>query len=144
MMTLVFEIERDPEPDLDELDLYEAALDLQNGLLAHATGGSIRNADYQKLRRRLMNDGRSKVLVPTFVRTCRDPRLWGYITARSRITPSVRTEIYEAFRPFGSRRRAQAPSSPAWALARSSRRACRCGARAVIRRFPETGCAPRP
>ncbi len=28
MMTLVFEIERDPEPDLDELDLYEAALDL--------------------------------------------------------------------------------------------------------------------
>ena len=60
----------------------------EGGLVGERSGW-IRNADYQKLRRRLMNDGRSKVLVPTFVRTCRDPRLWGYIKACSRITPSV-------------------------------------------------------
>ncbi|GIU94139.1 MAG: hypothetical protein KatS3mg012_0596 [Gaiellaceae bacterium] len=98
---LVFFEDDEPEPDLDELTLYEAAEALQNGLLAHATGGSITPYDYGKLRRRLMNDSRSKELVPTFVRTCRDPaQFWGYIKARWAHYHERRTEIWDAFAPL--------------------------------------------
>ncbi len=93
--------DEDAEPDLDELTLYEAALALQNGLLAHATDGSIVNGDYQKLRRRLMNDRRSKDRVPTFVRTCRDAaQFWAYIKTRWAHYAERRAEIYDAFAPL--------------------------------------------
>lgn len=100
-MLVFFEEEPEPEPDLDELTLYEAALALQNGLLAHATDGSIRGLDYRKLRTRLMSDARSKNLVPAFVRTCRDPaQFWAYIKARWAHYAERRIEIYEAFAPL--------------------------------------------
>lgn len=90
-----------PKPDLDKLTLYEAALAMQNGLLAHATDGSIPNGDYQKLRRRLMNDRRSRDLVPAFVRTCRDTaQFWAYIKERWAHYAERRTEIYESFGPL--------------------------------------------
>ena len=74
--------------ELDGLTLYEAALLLQNGLLAHATDGSVTARG-------------SKNLVPTFVRTCRDPgQFWGYIKARWGHYHERRTEIYEAFTPL--------------------------------------------
>lgn len=93
--------QEETEPDLDELTLYEAALALQNGLLAHATDGSIRDADYKRLRRRLMTDRRSKDLVPSFVRTCRDTgQFWAYIKARWAHYAERRTEIYESFAPL--------------------------------------------
>jgi hypothetical protein len=93
--------ESEPEPDLDQLSLYEAALALQNGLLAHATDGTITNNDYKKLRRRLMTDHRSTDAVPTFVRTCRDTsQFWAYIKGRWAHYAERRTEIYEAFAPL--------------------------------------------
>jgi hypothetical protein len=93
--------EDESEPDLDQLSLYEAALALQNGLLAHATDGSIRNDDYKKLRQRLMTDHRSKSTVPVFVRTCRDTsQFWAYIKGRWAHYAERRTEIYEAFAPL--------------------------------------------
>lgn len=91
----------EPEPDLDELSLFEAAQALQNGMLAHATDGSIPTGDYQKLRKRLMTDRRSADHVPTFVKTCRDPgQFWGYIKARWGTYAERRTEVYEAFAPL--------------------------------------------
>jgi hypothetical protein len=93
--------ENEAEPDLDQLTLYEAALALQNGLLAHATDGSITNEDYKKLRRRLMTDQRSMGAIPTFVRTCRDnSQFWAYIKGRWAQYAERRTEIYEAFAPL--------------------------------------------
>ena len=47
-MRFVF-FDKEPEPDLDELTLYEAAMALQNGLLAHATGGSIADAGARRI-----------------------------------------------------------------------------------------------
>jgi hypothetical protein len=91
----------EPEPDLDELTLYEAAQALQNGLLAQATGGFIGDDEYRRLRRRLMNDRRSKALVPAFVRTCRDPgQFWGYIKAAWATYAERRKEIWDAFAPL--------------------------------------------
>jgi hypothetical protein len=60
----------DPEPDVDELSTYEAALALQNGLLTYATGGAFLDSRYSDLRRRLMADPITKTAVPPFVRTC--------------------------------------------------------------------------
>ncbi len=91
----------EPEPDLDDLTLYEAALALQNTLLARATGGSISDNDYQKLRKRLMSDRRSKDVVPTFVKTCRDTaQFWVYIRPRWVHYAERRTEIYASFEPL--------------------------------------------
>jgi hypothetical protein len=54
-------------------------------LSAHATDGSIAADDYQKVRPRLMNDHRSKALVPTFVKTCRDTTTRSYAERRGEL-----------------------------------------------------------
>lgn len=54
--------------DIGDFTLYEAALALQNGLVAHATDGGISEPDYKELRTRLMADPRSRRLMPSYVR----------------------------------------------------------------------------
>src|SRR5437868_3551038 len=70
----------DEQSELADLTLYEAAETLQNRLVAHATDGTISAKDYSELRRRVLDDPRSKSHVPSFIRTCRSPdQFWGYI-----------------------------------------------------------------
>src|SRR4051812_16079536 len=89
------------EPDLDDLSLYDAALALRRGLLAHATDSYFGDSDYRKLRRRLMNDGRSRSHVPAFVQTCRDiDQFWAYIKPKWSQYAERRAEIYDEFAPL--------------------------------------------
>lgn len=75
---------------------YTAAEEMLHLMLAHATGGEASDADYKKARHRLLSDPESADLVPSFVRTCRDPAaFWALIK-----TEFSGTGSYEARRKF--------------------------------------------
>jgi len=98
---VVFSSDEPEEPSVDDLSLAETAAFLQAGLIAQATDGSIAAQDYKKARVRLMGDARSKELVPSFVRTCRDPsQFWAYIQPLLPTYRERRKHIWDAFAPL--------------------------------------------
>jgi len=60
--------------------LVAAVERLKNGLVAHATGGRMDDAEYQRLRSLVMGSAVLKGRVPAFIRDCRMPHeFWGFI-----------------------------------------------------------------
>ena len=106
-----------PDP-VDELpkDPAERAIALRNGLISHATDGSINERVYRILRKELMDDPATASLLPKFVRTCRDPSdFWGYIKEAHGTYAARRAEIRQAFVPLLDH--LECPATPAAAHA---------------------------
>ena len=62
---------------------YEAAEEMLHLAISRATGGDVPKRDYQRVRTTLLADESISALVPTFVRTCRDPDVfWSFIKAK--------------------------------------------------------------
>jgi hypothetical protein len=79
-------------------ELYKQALSLRTLLISHATGGAANEADYAALRRALMNNPRTKGLLPSFVRTTFDLQsFWGFIKAQSPTYAERRLYINDEF-----------------------------------------------
>lgn len=88
-------------PDDVPTDEAERALFLQNMMIARATGSMPENAIYIALRRHFMEGTETKVLLPSFVRTCRDlSGFWGWISEQAGSYAGRRTIIREAFVPL--------------------------------------------
>lgn len=60
--------------------LFEKALFLQNIILSLATGGDMNDAVYRTIRSEFLNVPETKILLPKFVKTCRDSSsMWSYM-----------------------------------------------------------------
>jgi len=80
-------------------ELAEHVETFQNSLLAHATGGSFDNAEYQRMRTALMNALGDKL--PKFVRVNRDTsQLWAYFKKTSPTYQGRREHIWGEFGPL--------------------------------------------
>lgn len=88
-------------PDDVPIDEAERALFLQNMMIARATGTTPENPTYIALRRHFMEGTETKVLLPSFVRTCRDlGSFWGWISQQAGGYAERRAIIREAFVPL--------------------------------------------
>ncbi|MBB4002600.1 hypothetical protein [Aurantimonas endophytica] len=86
-------------------DLPESLLDrvryLQNGIVAQATDGAMSEEAYALLRRELMNDPRTKDLLPDLVRTNRHPMaVRGDLQRLSPSWQPRREHIWKSFGPL--------------------------------------------
>src|SRR5690606_10569025 len=87
---------------MDELrtDLEKAQY-LQNLLIAHATGDTADDREYQIVRRALLDNREAAELLPVFVRTCRDlAQFWGYIKYEKGTYHERRELIWNSFAPL--------------------------------------------
>ncbi len=87
--------------------MNEALLDrfvrLQNGLVAHATGGQFDgdDAEYARLRREILADTMIAGMAPAFIRRCGDlAQFWGFIKYERSSYQERRDLIWTAFRPL--------------------------------------------
>lgn len=73
-------VDERPCRNLIELPQIQKVEELQNLLIAQATGGDGDNSDYVRLRSELLGDPLTQEALPRFVRTCRDlSQFWQYI-----------------------------------------------------------------
>lgn len=73
---------------------------IQNILLARATGGFSDGDEYTELRRKLMTDSLLKDELPTFVHSCRTlDQFWPYIQSRYGTYRERRQYIWDSFQP---------------------------------------------
>lgn len=80
---------------------FEKAQILQNILIARATGSENGNADYKILRQYFYSNGRTKDLLPSFVRTCRElEHFWQFIKGQFAHYAERREFIYKQFSPL--------------------------------------------
>lgn len=87
---------------MDELrtDLEKAHY-LQNLLIAHATGKTADDNEYQTVRRVLLDNREAAELLPSFVRTCRDlAQFWGFIKQEKSSYLDRRELIWSSFAPL--------------------------------------------
>jgi Abortive infection C-terminus len=83
-----------PPPLIIELE------QLQNNLIAHATGGGADGLEYVKLRAKLLREPVVKDLLPDFVHKYRDlGQFWGWIKYHLGTYRERRDLIWQAFRP---------------------------------------------
>ncbi len=74
---------------------------LQNILLARATGGFSDNDEYAELRRSLSTDSLLKDILPSFVHSCRTlDQFWPYIQSQFGTYREGRQFIWDNFRPI--------------------------------------------
>ena len=82
-------------------DLLEAVEEFQNLLVSYSTGGGGEDADYKRLRERLLNEPRLADQLPRFVRTCRDLfQYWQFIKYEFRSYAERREFLWSEFRPI--------------------------------------------
>jgi hypothetical protein len=81
-------------------NLVEKVEELQNVLLARATGGKAENRDYTSLRAELLADVGVAETLPPFVRTCRNlDQFWNHIKRDRPRYEERRQYIWDAFAP---------------------------------------------
>jgi len=74
---------------------------LQNMLIAISTGQRGESEDYGALRTYLLNDDRYKTLLPSFIRTNREPnQFWPFIKAKFSTYAERRAYIWQEFAPL--------------------------------------------
>lgn len=92
--------------DLDDIqsgDPLDNAEQLQNGLVAHATGGGFDggNYAYKEYRRFFLERADAKQKLPSFVWRCRDlEQFWGWVKFEKGTYAERRNLIWDAFRPL--------------------------------------------
>jgi hypothetical protein len=85
-------------------ELSEKIEMLQNMLIAHATGGSGEDKQYQVLRKEISNHSVLKDLAPRFLRTCRTlDEFWQFIKYEYGTYAERRKFLWESFRPLFDR-----------------------------------------
>jgi hypothetical protein len=81
--------------------LLESAEALKNLLVARATGTEGDEAEYMRLRQMMVEDQWLSMLMPRFVRTCRDlPQFWQYIKHKFPTYAERRTYLWKEFEPL--------------------------------------------
>lgn len=81
--------------------VLDEAHQLQNGLVARATGGDFEIRDYHKLRSNLKNNIGTQSLVPDFVRRCQNQdQFWTWIKRDKHTYQERRDVIWNAFPPL--------------------------------------------
>ncbi|MCF1264106.1 abortive infection family protein [Morganella morganii] len=87
--------------EIDTLNDKEKAEALIYILIARATGGNYSISDYKIFRDFLINSDNYSPLLPSFVRTCRDPdQFWGFIKPRFNTYNDRRNYIWQEFEPL--------------------------------------------
>jgi hypothetical protein len=82
-------------------ELAEQVEMLQNALIAQATNGSADEADYQRLRKLVIENSSLRGIAPKFLRTCRNlSQFWQFIKYKFPSYAERRQYIWEAFRPL--------------------------------------------
>jgi hypothetical protein len=82
-------------------DQLEQARMLENALVAACEGSTADSYEYEEIRRLFLNDPTLKLLLPSFVRTCRDlQHFWGYIKQQSPQWAPRRHHVREALTPL--------------------------------------------
>ena len=82
-------------------ELLENAVALQNLLVSHATGLSVENSEYSRLRKVFISDSILKPLLPDFVKKCRSlPQFWGFIKPKFETYQERRVYIWNEFESF--------------------------------------------
>lgn len=80
---------------------FERALTLMNILIDCATGGAGDDFTYQKLRREFMEDPNTRLLLPQYVRTCRDQSsFWPIAKSMSPNWEGRRVQLRQDFEPL--------------------------------------------
>lgn len=86
---------------MDYLTDLERAVCLQNMLIARATGGYADEVEYQRIRIVFLDNQNVSVLLPSFVRTCRDlSQFWAFIKPQFGTYAERREFIWKAFAPL--------------------------------------------
>lgn len=86
---------------MDSQQLREAAISLQDMLVARATGGSASESDFRELRELFMGSQELHDLLPSFVRTSRSlDQFWSYIKREAGGYQDRREHIWSAFDPM--------------------------------------------
>lgn len=86
---------------MDSNELREAAIGLQDILVARATGGTSSDRDYRELRDLFMGSTELHDLLPSFVRTSRSlDQFWSYIKREAGGYQDRREHIWGAFDPM--------------------------------------------
>lgn len=85
---------------MDRQFLLEQAESMQNMMVDCATGGTISDLDFGKVRTNLLSDAGIAQLVPQMVKTCRSPsQFWAFIKKTNQYEPR-RQYIWSEFRPL--------------------------------------------
>tara|TARA_R110002094_G_scaffold39784_2_gene52364 strand:- start:157 stop:903 length:747 start_codon:yes stop_codon:yes gene_type:complete len=80
---------------------FDSAQTLQNLLVSHATGGHESDADYAELRSSLLEEPGLRVLLPAFVRTCRNlDQFWQFIKSKFETYKERRAYLWSEFEPL--------------------------------------------
>lgn len=80
---------------------FEKVSYLLNMLVAHATGKSAENAEYEDLRRQLLSDSEIADHLPNWIKTHRNlDSFWGFIQPKFRSYAERRTFLSEQFTPL--------------------------------------------
>jgi predicted nucleotide-binding protein len=80
---------------------FEKVSYLLNMLVAHATGKSAENAEYEDLRRQLLSNSEIADLLPNWIKTHRNLNsFWGFIQPKFRSYAERRTFLSEQFTPL--------------------------------------------
>jgi predicted nucleotide-binding protein len=80
---------------------FEKVSYLLSMLLAHATGKSAENAEYEDLRRQLLSNSEIADLLPNWIKTHRNlDSFWGFIKPKFRSYAERRTFLSEQFTPL--------------------------------------------
>ena len=86
---------------MDSKQMREAAVSLQDMLVARATGGSASDSDYRELRDLFMGSAEFHDLLPSFVRTSRSlDQFWSYIKREAGGYEDRREHVWGAFDPM--------------------------------------------
>lgn len=86
---------------MNSKDIREAAISLQDILVARATGGSASESDFRELRDLFMGSAELHDLLPSFVRTSRTlDQFWSYIKREAGGYQDRREHIWSAFDPM--------------------------------------------
>jgi hypothetical protein len=82
-------------------DLRDQGETLQNLLVSHATGGHESDSEYRQLRQLFTSDPRLEVLLPRFVRTCRNlSQFWEFIKHKFGSYRERRVYLWAEFQPL--------------------------------------------
>jgi len=82
-------------------DLFNQTEALQNLLISHATGGSVDEAEFARLRQMLLSKSALDPYIPKFVRTCRNlPQFWQFIKGKFGSYAERRKFIWSEFNPL--------------------------------------------
>jgi len=93
-------------PSMHQLSIR--AEEMKNMLVATATGGSIDDTDYRRLRAVLLGDERTKARTPRFVHTCRTGfEFWEFIKHKFGTYAERRRFLWDEFNPLIERLEAQ-------------------------------------